>query len=173
MNTSENAIILIKHYEGFRAVAYYCSASKLTIGYGTRIYPDGSPVKIGDRISKEKATECLWWDVRSIEKELNAMLEVNLTQYQFDALVSFCYNCGCNALRTSTLLKVINTHRTDIPIETAFVMWNKEDGSRDGIDNDEDGLIDEKGEKRKSKGLDNRRRSEAHLFLHNELLYYN
>lgn len=173
MNASENALALIKNYEGFRAAAYRCSASKVTIGYGTRIYPDGTPVKMGDRISEEKAIEYLWWDVRSIEKELNAMLIVSLAQHQFDALISFCYNCGCNALRTSTLLKVINEHLTDIPIDRAFIMWNKEDGSHDGKDNDGDGLIDENGEKKKSKGLDNRRRSEAHLFLHNSLLYFN
>lgn len=173
MIASENAVALIKHYEGFRAAAYRCSASKVTIGYGTRTYPDGTSVEIGDRISEEKALDCLWWDVRDIEKQLNSMLKVNLTQCQFDALISFCYNCGCEALRTSTLLKVINEHRTDVPVEKAFVMWNKEDGSQDGKDNDGDGLIDEPNEKRVSKGLDNRRRSEAHLFLHGSLLYFN
>ena len=172
MNASHVAVDFIKHWEGFRAEAYLCSASKPSIGYGTRFYPDGTKVKLGDRISEEKALDYLWWDVRSIEKELNSMLKVNLTQHQFDSLVSFCYNVGCNAFRSSTLLKVINEHRTDVPIMTAFVMWNKEDGSKDGKDNDGDGEIDEKGEKRENKGLSNRRKSEAWLFLYGELKFY-
>ena len=176
MNTSEKGIILLKHLEGLRLKAYPCSAGVATIFWGCTVYPDGTKVKLGDTGTIEQAEKCFQNDLRIAENAVNKAMfdfKFNLTQCQFDSLVSFVYNLGEPRFRTSTLLKVIAGHKTEIPIDVAFVMWNKEDGSHDGIDNDGDGLIDEKGEKRKSKGLNNRRRSEAHLFLHDELLYYN
>ena len=41
-----------------------------------------------------------------------------------------------------------------------------------GIDDDHDGQVDEPGEKQTSPGLTKRRRSEAWLFIHNELKYF-
>ena len=99
------------------------------------------------------------------------MLKVKLMQSQYDALVSFAYNAGCNALRQSSLLKVINSYRTDISIEDAFLSYNKCTG-KPGVDDDNDGEIDEPGEKQVSKGLINRRRAEAWLFLNNEVKYF-
>ena len=49
---------LIRRYEGFSEKAYPdpCSGDKpYTIGYGTQYYPDGAPVKIGQRCTEEKA----------------------------------------------------------------------------------------------------------------------
>jgi GH24 family phage-related lysozyme (muramidase) len=40
------------------------------------------------------------------------------------------------------------------------------------VDDDNDGEIDEPGEKQVSKGLSNRRRAEAWLFLNNEVKYF-
>lgn len=42
------------------------------------------------------------------EDAVERLVTVPLNQNQFDALVSFVYNCGPEALRTSTLLKVLN-----------------------------------------------------------------
>ena len=41
---------IIKEFEGFRSQAYKCSAGKWTIGYGSTLYEDGTPVKQGDTI---------------------------------------------------------------------------------------------------------------------------
>ena len=50
---------MIMNYEGLALEAYRCPAGKVTIGYGTTVYPDGTPVKIGDKITKERAEELL------------------------------------------------------------------------------------------------------------------
>ena len=99
------------------------------------------------------------------------MLTIRLMPYQFDALVSFAYNVGCNALRKSSLLRYVNARDTNTSIEYAFLMYTKCAGSP-GIDDHHDGQIDEPGEKQDSSGLTKRRKSEAWLFIHNELKYF-
>lgn len=50
------------------------------------------------------------------------MLVAPAHQSEFDALVSFAYNCGLNALRNSTLLKHVNAGRHDKAAEE-FGKW--------------------------------------------------
>jgi len=171
MTTSEKGLALIEHYEGIRSLAYRCPAGVWTIGIGTTIYPDGTPVKEGDRISYDQARDYLMHDLRKIEYQLGQMLTIRLLQHQFDALVSFAYNVGCNALRKSTLLRYVNARETNTSIEYTFLMWTKCAGIP-GIDDDHDGQVDESGEKKVSQGLTKRRRSEAWLFINNELKYF-
>ncbi len=154
MNTGEKGIALIKHFEGFRSDSYKDQAGIPTIGYGTITYPNGEPVRMGETVSEEKALEYLYNDVRHTEREVNAILKVNLTQCQFDSLVSFAYNVGCYGLKSSSLLKCINSHNTDQDITELFTRWNK---------------VTVNGVKQESKGLTNRRKSEAWLFLHDEI----
>ena len=175
MNTSSKGIELLKHLEGLRLKAYPCSAGVATIFWGCTVYPDGTKVKLGDTGTIEQAEKCFQHDLRIAENAVNKAMfdfKFNLTQCQFDSLVCFVFNVGEPRFRSSTLLKVISGHKTEIPIETAFLMWNKEDATSDGKDNDGDGLIDEPGEKRSNEGLTNRRKSEAWLFLHDEIKYF-
>ena len=46
---------LIRKYEGCRLTAYKCPAGVWTIGYGTTVYPNGQPVREGDKISRAEA----------------------------------------------------------------------------------------------------------------------
>ena len=50
-----------------------------------------------------------------------------LTQHQFDALVSFAYNVGVNALRTSTLRRKLNAGLYDEAADQ-FLRWNRGGG---------------------------------------------
>lgn len=52
---------------------------------------------------------------------------VPLNQNQFDALVSFEYNIGYNAFKTSTLLKLLNQKKYKEAAEQ-FLVWNKGGG---------------------------------------------
>ncbi|MEL6438694.1 MAG: lysozyme [Cyanobacteria bacterium J06621_8] len=103
MRTSENGVNLIKRFEGFRAEAYICPGGKWTIGYG---HTKG--VKAGYKISRQFAEKLLQDDLREFEQGVMDCVKVPLNQNQFDALVSFAYNLGVNALKTSTLLKRLN-----------------------------------------------------------------
>jgi len=92
MKASETIIKRIKEFEGFSAKPYRDSAGVLTIGYGT--------TKDADKytsISKIQADLLLRRDLAQFERTLNNYIAARgyeLTQNQFDALVSFIYNVG-------------------------------------------------------------------------------
>lgn len=114
MRVSQRGIDLIKEFEGFERDAYPDPGSggePYTIGYGTTRYPDGGKVRLGDSISKMEAEKCLAHDLVRFEQSVQSLVEVPLTQNQFDALVSFTYNLGTTALANSTLLRELNKGR--------------------------------------------------------------
>lgn len=122
MNTSQAGIDLIKRFEGFRAVAYVCPANVLTIGYGTT-----KNVSKGQVITESQAVDLLKRDLVEFEKTVNDSVKVPLTQNQFDALVTFVYNIGSGAFKTSTLLKKLNNGEySAVPSE--LEKWNKGGG---------------------------------------------
>lgn len=90
MKTSEKGINLIKEFEGCKLYAYYCPAGVLTIGYGHT-----SDVYEGMTITAEQAEKYLKSDLVWCEQILNAWnFHYNWTQGEYDALISFIFNCG-------------------------------------------------------------------------------
>ncbi len=104
MKTSQKGIDLIKNFEGLRLKAYLCPAKVWTIGYGHT----GADVKEGLLIGQAQAENLLRNDLQRFENSVNAYVKVKLNQNQFDALVSFAYNVGIEALSKSTLVKFLN-----------------------------------------------------------------
>lgn len=124
MKTSEKGIALIKKFEGFRAKPYLCSAGVPTIGYGTTRYNNNKRVTLADRpITEERATEILLKQLEPREFVINQNVKKELTQDQFDALVSFVYNVGSENFLNSTLLKVINKAPKSLQVEKEFSKW--------------------------------------------------
>jgi len=128
MKVSSEGILLIKNFEGCMLNAYQCSAGKWTIGYGNTFYEDGTSVKKGDKISKERAEILLTLILVTFENDVKKLVKSNINQYQFDALVSFAYNCGVGNLKASTLLKKVNINPSDVTIKSEFLKWNKAGG---------------------------------------------
>lgn len=109
MKTSPIGLSLIKESEGLRLKPYLCPAGVPTIGYGNTFYEDGTKVTMKDKaITPERAHTLLLLIAAKFEKEVNAMVKVELTQGQFDALVDFAFNLGSGNLKSSTLLKKLN-----------------------------------------------------------------
>lgn len=104
MKTSQTGIDLIKRFEGFSPVPYKCPAGKMTIGYGHVIRQDERFAII----SEADADALLNADLIKFEAAVNALVNVPLTQGRFDALVSFVYNLGVAAFKSSTMLKRLN-----------------------------------------------------------------
>ena len=119
---------LIKSFEGLKLVAYKCSANKDTIGYGNTFYEDGSPVKPGDRITKERADSLFELIVSNFTEKVRKDVKTILTDNQFSALVSLAYNIGIGNLQKSTLLKKVNFNPNDPSIRAEFMKWNKAGG---------------------------------------------
>ncbi len=127
---SNECINLVKQFEGFFPNPYKCPANVNTIGYGSILYEDGRKVQMTDpNITEERAIELMRWELNQKAKEVDAMTTDAINQYQFDALVSFAYNCGSNALKNSTILKRVNVNPNDPTIKDAFMMWVKADGA--------------------------------------------
>lgn len=146
MKPSKKAIDIIKKYEGLYLNAYLCPANVPTIGYGTIRYPDGKPVKLGEKITMKKAEELLIWEVEKISGQIP---ELNVNQNQYDALVSFTYNLGIGNLLKSTLYRKCKANPDDTTIKDEFLKWTK---------------ARVKGELKTLKGLVKRRTEEYELY---------
>lgn len=127
MKVSNKGLELIKEFEGFSSVAYLCSAKKATIGYGNTFWEDGTPVKIGDQISKEKAETLLKHVVDNFSVAVEVDIKIEVTQNQFDAMVSLAYNIGLGAFKNSTLLRQLNRGNF-VGASQEFLRWDKSNG---------------------------------------------
>jgi|APGre2960657404_1045060.scaffolds.fasta_scaffold23064_4 GH24 family phage-related lysozyme (muramidase) len=120
MKISAAGIELLKQFEGCRLTAYQDSVGVWTIGFGTT-----AGVKEGQTISQVKAEEYLRSDLAIFEKAVTESLKVPVNQNQFDALVSFTYNVGVSAFRSSTLLNLINEKTDKKVVAAEFSKWVK------------------------------------------------
>lgn len=126
---SQKGLELIKQFEGLKLKPYLCPANIATVGYGNTYYPDGTKVKVTDpAITKERAEELLKHLVVSYEKAVDSFCRDDISQNQFDALVSFAYNVGVGNLQKSTLIKKVNANPKDVTIADEFMKWNKAAG---------------------------------------------
>lgn len=144
METSNRAGLgLVKSSEGFRANAYPDPATggvPWTIGYG---FTKG--VKRGDKITLADADARLIREYDEYEAGVRKQVKVPLSANQLGALVCFAFNVGLGALKTSTLLRLLNGgHYDQVPAQLA--RWNKANGKVMG-------------------GLTSRRALEAALFV--------
>lgn len=145
MTISKTGIDLIRHFEGLKLESYLCPAGIWTIGFGTT-----TGIKKGMQITESKAEELLRKDLDYFEDCILTFVETDITQNQFDALVSFTYNLGENALHKSTLLKKINAG-CFLEAADEFLKWNK--------------ARNKDGQLRPLAGLTRRRAAERLLFL--------
>ena len=122
MNISGEGIALIKIFEGCKLESYRCAANVVTIGYGHI-----KTAKEGMVITQEEAEDLLMQDIKTYEKGVIDLVQVDLKQCEFDALVSFSFNLGLGSLKSSTLLKRINAKDwADVPHQ--IKRWNKANG---------------------------------------------
>lgn len=125
MKTSTKGKDLIKKFEGCKLVAYLCSAGKPTIGYGHTGTVTGKPIIAGQtKIAQITADLLLNGDLEKFERSVLSLVKVPLTQGQFDALVSFCFNLGAGTLQDSMLLKLLNSKKyNEVPAQ--IMRFNK------------------------------------------------
>lgn len=123
MRTSAAGRRLIKEFEGEKLTAYICPAGVLTIGVGHT----GADVKPGKTITADESDKLLQSDLQTAEQAVTRMAKVAVTQNQFDALVSFVFNVGPGAFRSSTLLRLLNAGDY-YGAADEFPKWNKGGG---------------------------------------------
>ena len=123
MKTSKQGIELIKRWESFSPVAYRCSAGVLTIGYGHT-----ENVNVDVSITEQEAVDILKDDLQERERLLNG-LGLSVSQRQFDACMSFIFNLGFYAFKSSTLLEKIKHNPKDLDIAGEFIRWIRVNGN--------------------------------------------
>jgi len=122
MRTSEAGVSLIKEFEGFPfgGRPYQDMVRVWTIGYGhTEGVGPHSP-----RLTIEQASDLLLDDLNRKYAPHVAQLGVELEQNQFDALVSFVYNCGPGAIGDTRVGRSLRARQYDAAAD-ALLAWNK------------------------------------------------
>lgn len=167
LRTSENGLEFIARWEGIVLHPYMDIAGLWTIGVGHLIKTtdsfntitnsqvrdlmtskDKSHPVAGIYITRQEALTILSKDIEEVERALRAAIKVPLNQKQFDAMISFGFNCGASVFRTSGACKALNDgDYASVPAK--LLDWSK---VRIG------------GVLQTSKGLYNRRVAEGNLF---------
>lgn len=144
---------LIRHFEGENLSAYKDVAGIWTIGVG-HTGPDVVPGRV---ITQPESDRIFIYDLQRFEQDVLKLVKVRIHQHQFDALVSFAFNCGSDidadilpeGLGDSTLLRLLNERAMDAAADE-FLKWNKATVN---------------GKKVAVPGLTKRRKAERELFL--------
>lgn len=130
MKPSKAIIAFIKRFESCRLRAYLCPAGVPTIGYG-HTGPDVTKADIGRKIiTQEQADELFVADLAHFTQGIEKLVKVKLTQYQFDALLSFTFNVGLGALQSSTLLRVLNAGNYNL-VPQQLQRWTRGAGGKE------------------------------------------
>tara|TARA_Y100001951_G_C11172505_1_gene201107 strand:+ start:194 stop:640 length:447 start_codon:yes stop_codon:yes gene_type:complete len=128
MRCNDAGIQIIKAFEGFRSEPYKCSADVSTVGFGSTRGFDNGPVRMDmEPVTREEAEELLRRDIRQTESAVGKLIKVALTENEFSALCSFCYNVGSGNLQRSSLrLKLNRNDRLGAADE--FPKWRRAAG---------------------------------------------
>lgn len=127
---------IIKDFESLSLKPYHCPAGLVTIGWGHVLSDEkGAPLSRFSPITMERAEELFQEDLAEKAADVESLLDVEVTDNQFGALVSFAFNVGgdidaddkAEGLGDSTLLRKLN--RGDVGGAAAeFPKWNKSQG---------------------------------------------
>ena len=135
---------LVKGFEGFRPAVYKCSAGKPTIGYGCT-----SPEVVArGRITEREAAALV--SKRCEEIAAKVRKEFTLKPHEEAAVVSFVYNGGWGAFKSSTMFRLLKEGKRGAVVAAEFRKWTK---------------VTSRGRKVESRGLAKRRGREALVFL--------
>ncbi|WP_142416420.1 lysozyme [Bartonella massiliensis] len=126
---NKDCLDCLKRWEGLRLHAYQDVSGVWTIGYGHTGKAGKPAVVEGMVITEKKAETMLLADLRQYEQAVEKAVGVILSDEQFGALVSFCYNVGITAFQNSTLLKRLNKGDYEA-VPTELQKWTKAGGKR-------------------------------------------
>lgn len=146
--STEQAAELLKGFEGFRPSVYKCEAGKPTIGYGFTSAAMVGKEHITEGEASAELSRLCDGIVANLRKELGKgnILKPN----EEAAVVSFIYNVGWGAFKSSTMFRLLKDGKRGAAVGAEFRKWV---------------YVTKDGKKVVSKGLANRRSKEAATFL--------
>ena len=128
MKASDALVEVLKKEEGFSAKPYWDYA-QYTVGYGTRCPDDMREEYRANGISKEEADTLLRNYLAGTENTINKKFidkyGLTLTQGQFDALITFTYNCGSGWISKTgdKFFNAVKNGATGSELINAFTLW--------------------------------------------------
>lgn len=116
---SGSGLALTENFEGFSLTPYQDVRGVWTDGYGntTGVVPNGPP------ITQFQAEQDLMRNVQWAIGIVKQMVDVPLTQQEFDALVDFVFNVGSGNFASSTMIKLLNAGNYWAAADE-FVKWD-------------------------------------------------
>lgn len=128
MKTGKIGIEIVKEFEKLFLTVYICPAGGPTIGWG-HLIKKGEEFKT---ITETEADTILAQDLKIAENAVTSLVTVPISQWQYDALVSFTFNVGRGrpdrpGFEQSTLLKCLNKKLYALAAKE-FDRWNRGGG---------------------------------------------
>lgn len=123
MAIARSTLAFISKEEGVRNKAYKDSKGLLTIGVGHLIKPDEQHL-ITATLTDQEVQDLLQKDLKWCSEAVERHVPSTLSQPQFDALYSLCFNIGETNFRKSTVVKKLNAGDMHGAAD-AILMWNK------------------------------------------------
>ena len=126
MKLNQDGIDLIKHFEQCRLKAYPDPATgkaPWTIGWGAT----GEGIGPNVTWTQEQCDQRLVADLASVSARVLRIITVPCTDNQFSAMISLAYNIGLGNLKSSTLLKLVNS-KDFSNASKEFCKWSKANG---------------------------------------------
>lgn len=120
MSVPQQAVDLIKDFEGFQSQAYKDIVGIWTVGYGFT----GEDVKEGVRITPDQADQMLKDRLKYYARSVQQACTLTPSPFQLGAMTSLAYNVGVGNFQKSTLLKRHNSGQHEAAADQ-FLVWNK------------------------------------------------
>jgi lysozyme len=118
MNLGAAGTALIQSFENCELAAYPDGNGVPTIGWGHT-----AGVKLGDTCTAAQADQWFFTDTGAACRSVTSLVDIAITQSQFDALVSLCFNIGAGHFCSSTLLRVLNAGNL-MAAADQFLVWD-------------------------------------------------
>lgn len=118
-----NQVILLAKEEGFRNKAYRDSQGKMTIGIGHLIKKDEHHLK-HKTLTDAEVLQLFRQDIKSCSAAVEETSPYQLTTYQYEALLSFCFNIGVDNFKKSSVIRNLR-NRNFRGAADAMLLWNK------------------------------------------------
>jgi lysozyme len=109
------ALATAQLFERWRAAPYNDGFDNFTIGWGSLVMPDGSPVSAtSPPITREEGDDLLARQMSRWSMDLASMVTVQIAEHEAAALMSLMHNIGEPATRASSIVDALNHGARDI-----------------------------------------------------------
>ena len=132
LTLSAAGLIALVSHEGYRDKAYIpVPGDRPTLGFGSTFNPDGTPVKMGDTTTPQKALRMSLAHIGKDELQLKRCVTGALSQQEYDILVDFAYWRGAGGACRSEVVKAINRGDYAAACEAYLYLDSRRAGGKD------------------------------------------